>query len=176
VDAKELENIFSGFGKVRAVEVVEDKAIGQCKGFAFIRYLDMEGVFAALDFEGPIEVHDSVTKETRTIKVTIADPRNELFVKLPRCSEEDAIAWLKSVLPIDLPLKKFRMERMPSGESKGFGFIRFVNHEEAVRALHVLRDVFFDGRRISVEMSDQKVLDPRLMCVYFTSSSLTHNP
>ncbi len=37
---QELEDLFSGFGKVRSLKLVTDVFSGQCKGFGFI---EMEG-------------------------------------------------------------------------------------------------------------------------------------
>ncbi len=55
---------------------------------------------------------------------------------------------------------KLIMDRM-TGRSKGFGFVKFVNDDDAARALEELNDKEVDGREIKVTVARPREERPR---------------
>ena len=55
---------------------------------------------------------------------------------------------------------KLIMDRM-TGRSKGFGFVKFVNEEDAAKALEELNDKEVDGREIKVTVARPREERPR---------------
>lgn len=69
---KDLEKLFSGYGKVKEVKIIKDRFSGRSKGFAFVSFEDKEDMKKAIsetngkEFQGrELKVNESRPREFR---------------------------------------------------------------------------------------------------------------
>lgn len=137
VAADDVQALFQQFGPIHRVHLVMDHAAGVCRGFAFVRFLDFESAFRALEHEGPpLSLPDG-----SILSVRYEDTRSDLYVcKIPsRMNETDVIYSLESALPPQIRVSRFSLCRAPDGASKGFGWASFEDIELAKAAVGILK-------------------------------------
>jgi RNA recognition motif-containing protein len=152
LDPNSLAQVYSRFGAVRRVHLVRNPLNGECRGFAFVRFEELDPLFAALDYQGPLVLVYNAANFP--LKTSYEDPRNDLFIRgIPTSMNEDeAQQYINSKLPPHLACCRFELVRSPQGHSKGFGWAGFDDVEIAQMALQRLREV----RELNCEMSDSK--------------------
>lgn len=70
-DDQSLRTLFGQAGTVASVEIIKDRDTGQSKGFAFIEMGNQSEV------ENAIRMFNGFNLDNRTIKVSVAKPREE---------------------------------------------------------------------------------------------------
>lgn len=135
VTDEQLRDAFSSIGKVYDALIVKNKFTGETKGYGFVRFYNMDDVFSALDCKELPRFEDSVSHKLQTVRVTIADPKDTLYLgNIPRGWTEEDVMKVLFELGGDAP-RKFRFAE----NSKNFGFVTYRDHESAVNALKLIQ-------------------------------------
>ncbi|HQU57236.1 MAG: RNA-binding protein [Chitinophagaceae bacterium] len=71
IEDEDLKSYFAEYGEVTSAKVITDKYTGRSKGFGFVEMSDDEAAQKA------IAELDGATADGRTIKVSVAKPREE---------------------------------------------------------------------------------------------------
>jgi RNA recognition motif-containing protein len=69
--ADDLRLLFAQAGEVSSLDLITDRATGQSKGFAFVTYA------ADADAQNAIRMFEGFTIHDRTMRVSVAKPREE---------------------------------------------------------------------------------------------------
>jgi len=138
IDHKNLFDLFSVFGNILSCKVAVDEA-GNSKGYGYIHYETAEAAQDAISkFNGNLI-------DDRTIDVVPFLRRNErsnqalwtnTYVKqFPKSWDENQ---LKALMAPYGEVASMAIMRDSEGESKGFGFVSFVDHEGASKVVDAL--------------------------------------
>jgi len=135
VTDEQLKDAFSSIGRVYDALIVKNKFTQETKGYGFVRFFNMDDVYAALDCKELPRFEDSVSHKFQTVRVTIADPKDTLYIgNIPRgWTEEDVLKILHECGGQDP--RKFRFAE----NTKSFGFVTYRDHETAVTALKAIQ-------------------------------------
>lgn len=140
VDHKNLYDLFSVFGNILSCKVSTDEnAIS--KGYGYIHYETAEAAQEA------ITKFNGYTIDDHTVEVVSFLKRNErasqnlwtntYMKQFPKSWDEERLKEL--VTPFG-EVVSVVVQREADGSSKGFGFINFVEHESAAKAVEALND------------------------------------
>jgi len=144
VDNKGLYDTFSVFGNILSCKVAADEN-GNSKGYGYVHFETAEAAQDAIQkFDGTliddVEVHVGFFIR-RQDRVGQADWTN-LYVKQFPVSWSEA--KLKEVFEVYGPLANAAINVDETGKSRGFGFVNFVEHEAAAKALSELANKTFE--------------------------------
>jgi len=159
VDNKVLYDRFSTFGNILSCKVSTDER-GNSKGHGFVHFETPEAASAAVEgmngqdlcgkecFVGPFQPRKERVPEESAEKWT------NVYVKhLEKTVDEDR---LKHIFEQWGPITSAVIMRDEKGESKGFGFVNFENHEKASEAIEALNDKEFEGKMMYVGRAQKK--------------------
>ncbi|PBC29216.1 ELAV protein [Apis cerana cerana] len=155
----EIRSLFSSIGEVESCKLIRDKLTGQSLGYGFVNYHRPE------DAEKAINTLNGLRLQNKTIKVSYARPSSEaikganLYVSgLPKNMTQQDLENLFSpygriitsrILCDNITEKMMdplnNLNRLPTGLSKGVGFIRFDQRVEAERAIQELNGTIPKG-------------------------------
>lgn len=150
VGHKELYDTFSAFGNILSCKVAMDET-GASKGFGFVHYENAESA------DGAIRTVNEKVLGSKKVFVGKFVPKKErmqqkeaswtnVYVKELDPSVTDQELELKFT-PFGLVTSCVIM-RGDEGESKGFGFVNFGRHEDAVNAVEGLQGLVIGGKPI----------------------------
>ncbi|XP_076133664.1 polyadenylate-binding protein 1-like [Alosa pseudoharengus] len=169
-DDKQLENIFSEFGKTLSVRVMRDER-GNSRGFGFVNYENHEDAQKAVDAMNGKELNG------RILYVGRAQKRVERQGELKRKFEQIKMDRMHRYQGVNLYVKnlddsindeRLRKEFAPYGtitsakvmtdgsHSKGFGFVCFTSPEEATRAVTEMNGRIISTKPLYVALAQRK--------------------
>jgi len=141
---EEIRSLFASIGEVESCKLIRDKTTGQSLGYGFINYVNNEDAAKA------IQTLNGLRLQNKTIKVSYARPSSEsikganLYVSgLPKHMTQPDLEQLFS--PCGIIITSRILCDNLTGLSKGVGFIRFDQHEEADRAIQKLNGTIPEG-------------------------------
>jgi polyadenylate-binding protein len=161
IDNKALHDTFSAFGKILSCKVATDD-MGMSKCFGFVHYETGEAAEAAIENVNGMLLND------REVYVGKHISKKDRESKFEEMKANFTNVYIKNINLdwSDDDLKKFfapygaitsiYLEKDQDGKSKGFGFINFESHEQAVKAVNDLNDTDIDGQRIYVGRAQKK--------------------
>lgn len=156
---EDLLAVFSKFGEIRGLKISRDPNTKKSKGFAFLRYASTVQAKNALS-----EAKDGIEVKGKHAKVSLSHGNDTLYMGniCKRWNKEQVLEKLKelgieNVKDIDLPLY-----HNDDGKNRGFAFIAFCKHSDAVAALLRLKkaDAVFGSDRSAKVAFVQTPLDP----------------
>lgn len=165
---EEIANVFSSFGNITNVKIVNDRETGRSRGFGFVKFETEEQARRAA------EGGESLSMQGRSLMVRVAEPKGQkperqersfdrpssqdvgdadtIFVgNLSFNTTEDSLrdhfASCGEVLEARVPLNA-------EGRSRGFAFVKFASPEGVKAALNKNADL--DGRTLRLDISTRK--------------------
>lgn len=155
-DNKDLFDIFSEFGNILSGKVATDEK-GESKGYGYVHFETAESANAA------IEKLNNSTMEDCTLIVGAFVKRNErsgvadwtnLYVKqFPESWDDDK---LKEYFGKMGEVANASVQKDDDGKSKKFGFVNFVEHASAEKALNELNGQTVEGVEIYISRAQKK--------------------
>ncbi|KAJ6828888.1 nucleolin-like isoform X2 [Iris pallida] len=148
---EDLIKAFGVFGEIQSVRIVKHPVTQKSKGYAFVRYVSMENAKKVLT-----ELKDGTEVKGKQIRISASDDNDTLYLG------NICKTWTKD--QVTETLKGYGIEQIEDillpndpkneGRIKGFGFVEFASHSDAMAAFQRLRkpDALF-GRDISAKVS-----------------------
>ncbi|XP_041953037.1 embryonic polyadenylate-binding protein-like isoform X4 [Alosa sapidissima] len=173
-DDKQLENIFSEFGKTLSVRVMRDER-GSSRGFGFVNYENHEDAQKAVDAMNGKELNGRILYVGRAQKRV--ERQGELKRKFEQIKMDRMHRYQEKCLGVNLYVKnlddsindeRLRKEFAPYGtitsakvmtdgsHSKGFGFVCFTSPEEATRAVTEMNGRIISTKPLYVALAQRK--------------------
>ncbi|XP_058084485.1 uncharacterized protein LOC131232267 isoform X2 [Magnolia sinica] len=155
----DLTEVFTQFGEIQAVRIVKHPTTQKSKGFAFVRYATTEQAKKALD-----ELKDGTEVKGKLVRVSASLDNDTLYMGniCKTWTKDHVLATLKGygieqIEEICLP-----DDPKKEGKSKGFAFLEFSTHSDAMAAFQRLRkpDAVL-GRDRSAKVAFAQSLHPR---------------
>ncbi|GMH19706.1 hypothetical protein Nepgr_021547 [Nepenthes gracilis] len=157
---EDLIEIFGKFGEISIARIAKHLKTNKSKGFAFIQYATAEQTERALS-----ELKHGIEVKGKHAKISLSQGNNTLYIGniCKTWTKEHVLEKLK-----DLGIEEIEEIYLPEdpksdGKIKGFAFLGFCNHSDAMAALQQLRkaDAVF-GRDSSAKVAfAQTPLNPR---------------
>lgn len=161
IDNKALHDTFSAFGKILSCKVATDD-MGISKCFGFVHYETAEAAQAAIENVNGMLLNDRevfvgkhVSKKDRESKFEEMKANfTNVYVKNIdlQFSEEEFEKLFKPYGNVT----SIYLEKDQEGNSKGFGFVNFENHDSALKAVEELNDKEINGQKIYVGRAQKK--------------------
>lgn len=161
IDNKALHDTFSAFGRILSCKVAVD-SMGRSKCFGFVHYETAEAADAAIENVNGMSLNDlevyvgkHVSKKEREDKMEELKAKfTNVFVKNfgVEYSEEDLAKLFEPFGKIT----SLYFEKDAEGKSRGFGFINFEQHDDAVKAVEALNNTEINGQKIYVGRAQKK--------------------
>ncbi|CAK9302818.1 unnamed protein product [Gordionus sp. m RMFG-2023] len=141
---EEMKSLFQSVGEVDSCKLIKDKATGQSLGYGFVNYTKEANA------EKAINTLNSLKLQNKTIKVSFARPSSE-FIKganlyvagLPKHWSQPELENLFSEFG-KIITSRILCDNM-SGLSKGVGFVRFDQRNEAEKSIQKLNGCIPDS-------------------------------
>ncbi|ANZ77385.1 BA75_05166T0 [Komagataella pastoris] len=161
IENKTLHDTFSSFGKVLSCKVATDEN-GNSKGFGFVHYESDEAAQAAIEningmlLNGrEIYVGPHLAKKDRESRFQemIKNYTNVFVKNFDTESTEDE---LRELFESYGPITSIHLQVDSEGHNKGFGFVNFAEHDDAVKAVEALNDKEFKGKPLYVGRAQKK--------------------
>jgi len=146
----DLEDVFSKVGEVDNVQVMR-YSDGKSRGFGVVQMADTDGADRALDTINGIEVNGRELALFRSSEEAF-DLGNRTIMVL-------GLAWavtsegLASHFSAAGEVEDAEVKYRPDGLSRGFGWVRMTNHENAAKALEMMHGDELEGRAIRLDWS-----------------------
>jgi polyadenylate-binding protein len=161
IDNKTLHDTFSSFGNILSCKIATD-ANGNSRGFGFVHYDNAESANEAIENVNGMLLNDlevyvgpHILKKDRESKwQELIENYTNIYVK------NFSLEWSKEDLEkLFTPFGKitsFYLASDEAGKSRGFAFINYENHEDAVKAVEALNNKDFDGKVLYVGRAQKK--------------------
>jgi len=161
IDNKALHDTFSAFGNILSCKVVLDEN-GQSRGYGFVHFESAEAAENAIKkFNGvlmngkKVYVGHHISKRERDSKAEwLRQNYTNVYVKNldPSVTDEEMLDLFKPFGEITSHM----LAKDAEGKSRGFGFVNFKEHDQAVKAVEALQDKEFKGKTIYVGRAQKK--------------------
>ena len=162
IDDKALHDTFAAFGNILSCKVAQDE-FGNSKGYGFVHYETGESATQAIKHvngmllnEKKVYVGHHVAKKDRESKFEEMKANfTNIYVKNIESdvTDDDFRALFEKFGDIT----SASITRDPeNGKSRGFGFVNYVNHENAATAVDELHDKEFKGQTLYVGRAQKK--------------------
>ncbi|KAG0681857.1 Protein phosphatase PP2A regulatory subunit B [Pichia californica] len=161
IDNKTLHDTFSSFGNILSCKIATD-ANGNSKGFGFVHYDNDESANEAIENVNGMLLNDlevfvgpHILKKDRESKwQELVENFTNIYVKnfSTEWSKED----LEKLFTPFGKITSFYLATDENGNSKGFAFINFENHEDASKAVESLNNTEYDGKVLFVGRAQKK--------------------
>ncbi|KAJ1922265.1 Protein phosphatase PP2A regulatory subunit B [Mycoemilia scoparia] len=161
IDNKALHDTFASFGKILSCKVATDRE-GNSKGYGFVHYEKKESA------EEAISKVDGMLLMKKKVFVGMHVPRRERMSKLEEMQAKFTNVYVKNIA-LDVTEEQFRehftkygaitsavITTDEKGESRGFGFVNYEDHESAKKATEELHDTDFHGQKLFVSRAQKK--------------------
>ncbi|XP_020243055.1 polyadenylate-binding protein 2-like [Asparagus officinalis] len=162
IDNKALHDTFSAFGNVLSCKIATD-ASGQSKGYGYVQFDQEEAAQNAIDKLNGMALNDKVVyvgpflrKQERenTADNESKEKFSNVFVK--NLSESTTEEDLSKVFAEFGQLTSTIVMKEDDGKSKCFGFVNFLNPDDAARAVKELNGKKFDDKEWYVGKAQKK--------------------
>ncbi|KAI9769883.1 MAG: Protein phosphatase PP2A regulatory subunit B [Candelina submexicana] len=162
IDNKALHDTFAAFGNILSCKVAQDE-FGNSKGYGFVHYETAEAATNAIK-----HVNGMLLNEKKVF-VGHHIPKKDRQSKFDEMKANFTNIYVKNVEP-DTTDDEFRdlfekygeissaslARDSDTGKGRGFGFVNFVDHEEAAKAVEALHDKEFKGQALYVGRAQKK--------------------
>ncbi|VDO68367.1 unnamed protein product [Schistosoma margrebowiei] len=159
---RDLEDFFTSVGKIRDVRLIMDNKTKRSKGIAYVEFREVESAQLALGLTGtrllgvPIQIQQSHAEKNR-VSATPSLPRpsqqNRGPMKLYIGSLHYNITeeMLKGIFEPFGKIEDIKLIKDPTtNRSQGYGFVTYVNSDDAKKALDQLNGFELAGRPMKV--------------------------
>ncbi|KAK5113777.1 Protein phosphatase PP2A regulatory subunit B [Meristemomyces frigidus] len=162
IDNKALHDTFAAFGNILSCKVAVDELSGS-KGYGFVHYETAEAADQAIK-----NVNGMLLNEKKVF-VGHHIPKKDRMSKFEEMKANFTNIYVKNIEP-EVTDDQFRelFEKYgditsaslshdnETGKSRGFGFVNYVHHEDANKAVDELNDLNFHGQNIYVGRAQKK--------------------
>ena len=161
IDNKALHDTFASFGNILSCKVAQDE-FGNSKGYGFVHYETAEGANKAIS-----SVNGMLLNEKKVF-VGHHIPRKDRDSKFDEMKANFTNIYVKNI-ESEVTDEDFRalfekygdvtsasIAREAEGKSRGFGFVNYVNHENAATAVEELHNKDFKGQVLYVGRAQKK--------------------
>ena len=162
IDNKALHDTFATFGNILSCKVAQDEH-GNSKGYGFVHYETAE---AATD---AIKAVNGMLLNEKKVYVGHHMPKKDRMSKFEEMKANFTNIYVKNVDPTATD-EEFRelfkkhgqitsaslSHDTETGKSRGFGFVNFIRHEDAAKAVEELNDSDFKGQKLYVGRAQKK--------------------
>lgn len=161
IDNKALHDTFAAFGNILSCKVAQDES-GNSKGYGFVHYETDEAASQAIK-----HVNGMLLNEKKVF-VGHHIPKKDRQSKFEEMKANFTNIYVKNI-PTEATDEEFRelfekfgevtsasLARDETGKSRGFGFVNFVNHEHAAKAVEELNGLDFKGQDLYVGRAQKK--------------------
>jgi polyadenylate-binding protein len=162
IDNKALHDTFAAFGNILSCKVAQDE-LGNSKGYGFVHYETAEAANAAIK-----HVNGMLLNEKK-VYVGHHIPKKDRMSKFEEMKANFTNIYVKNV-HLDATEDEFRklFEQYgqinsatlaadnENGKHRGFGFVNFIQHEDAYKAVEELNDSDFHGQKLYVGRAQKK--------------------
>ncbi|KAJ1993694.1 Protein phosphatase PP2A regulatory subunit B [Coemansia spiralis] len=161
IDNKALHDTFIAFGNILSCKVAVDEH-GMSRGFGFVHYETRDAADQAIENVNGMLLNDS------KVYVGYHLPRHERISHIAEMRAKFTNVYVKN-LEADVDDEALRelfskygeitsavVQRDEDGTSRGFGFVNFAGHEDAVKAVEEVHDTEFHGQRLFVSRAQKK--------------------
>lgn len=162
IDNKALHDTFASFGNILSCKVAQDE-FGNSKGYGFVHYETAEGANGAINSvngmllnEKKVFVGHHIPRKDRDSKFDEMKANfTNIYVKNiePEVSDTDFRALFEKYGDVTSAAITRDAE---TGKSRGFGFVNYVNHENASTAVDELHNKDFKGQVLYVGRAQKK--------------------
>lgn len=161
IDNKSLYDTFSAFGHILSCKIVTDEQ-GDSKGYGYVHFETRDAADQAIAkvngmLLNGIKVyvgHHISRKERRSKLEEMKAQFTNIFVK--NLDEAVSEEKLKKSFEAFGEIQSCFIQRDEQGKSRGFGFINFVDHESAQKAVDAMNNAEYEGRTIFVGRAQKK--------------------
>ncbi|KAG8628517.1 hypothetical protein KVT40_004390 [Elsinoe batatas] len=161
IDNKALHDTFAAFGNILSCKVAQDEN-GNSKGYGFVHYETAEAASNAIKSvngmllnEKKVYVGHHVSKKDRINKFEEMKANfTNVYVKNidPEATEDEFRALFEKYGDIT----SASLAQDDAGKSRGFGFVNYIHHEDASKAVDELHDTDFKGQKLYVGRAQKK--------------------
>lgn len=163
IDNKALHDTFAAFGEILSCKVAQDEQ-GGSKGYGFVHYDKAESANAAIK-----NVNGMLLNEKKVF-VGHHIPKKDRMSKFEEMKANFTNVYVKNV-EAEVTDDEFRQlfekygevtsaavarDEEAGGKSRGFGFVNYVNHEDASKAVDELHESEFHGQKLYVGRAQKK--------------------
>jgi polyadenylate-binding protein len=161
IDNKALHDTFAAFGNILSCKVAQDE-MGNSKGYGFVHYETAEAATNAIK-----HVNGMLLNEKKVF-VGHHIPKKDRMSKFEEMKANYTNVYVKNV-DLEVTDDEFRdlfekygqitsasLAHDDQGKSRGFGFVNFVKHEDAAKAVEELNDSDFRGQKLYVGRAQKK--------------------
>ena len=161
IDNKALHDTFAAFGNILSCKVAQDE-FGNSKGYGFVHYETAEAATNAIK-----HVNGMLLNEKKVF-VGHHIPRKDRDSKFDELKANFTNIYAKNI-EAEATDDEFRelfekygditsasVARDDQGKSRGFGFVNFVKHDHASKAVDALNDKDFKGQKLYVGRAQKK--------------------
>lgn len=162
IDNKALHDTFAAFGNILSCKVAQDEQ-GNSKGYGFVHYETAEAANNAIK-----HVNGMLLNEKK-VYVGHHIPKKDRMSKFEEMKANYTNVYVKNV-DLEATEEEFRdlFEKYgqitsaslaidnETGKHRGFGFVNYVKHEDAARAVDELNDTDWKGQKLYVGRAQKK--------------------
>ncbi|XP_075684157.1 polyadenylate-binding protein 1-like [Rhinoderma darwinii] len=159
IDSKLLFDKFSAFGNILSCKVVCDE--NGSKGYGFVHFETQESAQKAIDSLNGMLLNDQKVLiehfkpcEERDVNADVRSLFTNLYIKNFGDDMDDE--RLKELFSKYGPTLSVKVITDENGTSKGFGFVNFENHKDALRAMDEMNGKDVNGKAIYVGRAQKK--------------------
>ncbi|KAI9761771.1 MAG: Fructose-1,6-bisphosphatase [Chaenotheca gracillima] len=162
IDNKALHDTFAAFGNILSCKVAQDE-FGGSRGYGFVHYETAEAATNAIKSvngmllnEKKVFVGHHIAKKDRQSKFDEMKANfTNIYVKNvePEVTDDEFRELFEKYGPITSASLARDQE---TGKSRGFGFVNYINHENAATAVEELHDSDFKGQSLYVGRAQKK--------------------
>jgi len=161
IDHKGLYDTFSAFGNILSCKIASDEH-GQSKGYGFVHYETKEAAQEAISKVNGMMLNDKkvfvgefMSKRERLEKIGDQQKKyKNIFIK--NFGPEYTDAQLTELCKDFGDITSACVMKNDDGTSKGFGFVAFVNHDEAEKACIEIDGKEIEGNKITACRAQKK--------------------
>lgn len=162
IDNKALHDTFAAFGNILSCKVAQDET-GSSKGYGFVHYETAEAADQAIK-----SVNGMLLNEKKVF-VGHHIPKKDRMSKFEEMKANFTNIYVKNI-ELEVTDEQFRelfekygditsaslAHDSETGKSRGFGFVNYVRHEDAAKAVDELNDTDFHGQKLYVGRAQKK--------------------
>ncbi|KAL9617299.1 MAG: hypothetical protein Q9160_007879 [Pyrenula sp. 1 TL-2023] len=161
IDNKALHDTFAAFGNILSCKVAQDEA-GNSKGYGFVHYETAEAASQAIKQVNGMLLND------KKVFVGHHIAKKDRQSKFEEMKANFTNIYVKNI-DYDVTDDEFRelfekygevtsasIARSDEGKSRGFGFVNYIDHEDAAKAVDELNDKDFHGQNLYVGRAQKK--------------------